>query len=129
MLDCGAFTTSTPRAVAAGTSTLSSPIPALATTFRSGAAASASASMVVAERISTASASSSAGSSAAAVGAVDVPDLELRAEHIHRGLGELLGDQHDGLGHSRSSPVVGGNGAAPIDASTPGAARPRPMSP
>ncbi len=65
MLDCGALTTSTPRAVDAGTSTLSRPIPARATTFRFGAAASASASIVVADRISTASASARAGSSAA----------------------------------------------------------------
>ena len=45
MFDCGALTTSTPRAVAAGTSTLSRPMPALATTLSSGAAASASASI------------------------------------------------------------------------------------
>ncbi len=64
MLDCGALTTSTPRAVAAGTSTLSSPMPARATTFSTGAAASASASIWVAERIRMASASFSAGSSA-----------------------------------------------------------------
>ncbi len=47
------------------------------------------------------------GQQGAAVGAVHVPDLEFRAEHVHRGLGELLGDQHDGLGHSDSSPWVG----------------------
>ena len=35
MLDCGAFTTITPRRVAASTSTLSRPIPARATTLRS----------------------------------------------------------------------------------------------
>ena len=44
------------------------------------------------------------------IGAVDMPDLELGTEHIDRGLGELLGDQHDGLGHSRSSPWVGRSG-------------------
>ena len=38
MFDCGAFTTSTPLAVAAGTSTLSRPMPARATTFNCGAA-------------------------------------------------------------------------------------------
>ena len=65
MLDCGALTTSTPRAVAAGTSTLSNPIPARATTWSRGAAASASASIVVALRMRTASASASAGSRAA----------------------------------------------------------------
>ena len=106
MFDCGALTTSTPRAVAAGTSTLSRPMPALATTLSTGAAASASASMVVADRIRMASASFKRGQQGAAVGAVNVPDLEFRAEHVHRGLGELLGDQHDGLGHSDSSPWV-----------------------
>ncbi len=64
MFDCGALTTRTPRAVAAGMSTLSRPMPARATTFRLGAAARASASMVVADRISTASASASAGNNA-----------------------------------------------------------------
>ena len=38
VLDCGAFTTMTPRRVAASMSTLSTPIPARATTFRRGAA-------------------------------------------------------------------------------------------
>src|SRR4051794_30120667 len=65
MFEVGAFTTKPPRAVAAGTSTLSSPIPARATTFSRGAAASASASIWVAERMSTAEASARAGSRAA----------------------------------------------------------------
>src|SRR5215207_2254707 len=65
MFDVGAFTTMTPRSVAAATSTLSSPIPARATTFRFGAAARASVSIWVALRIITAAASPSAGSSAA----------------------------------------------------------------
>ena len=46
MLEVGALTTITPRAVAAGTSTLSSPTPARATTLSRGAAAIASASML-----------------------------------------------------------------------------------
>jgi hypothetical protein len=58
------LTTITPRAVAAGTSTLSSPTPARATTFNRFDAASASASTIVAERTSRASASASAASSA-----------------------------------------------------------------
>ena len=33
---------------------------------------------------------------AAAVGAVDVPDLDLRAEHLQDARGELFGDQDDG---------------------------------
>ena len=106
MFDCGALTTSTPRAVAAGTSTLSSPMPALATTLstrrggqRLGVHRGRRADqdgVGVGER----------GQQRGAVGAVDVPDLEFRTEHVHRGLGELLGDQHDGLGHSDSSPWV-----------------------
>ena len=77
MFDVGALTTMTPRSVAAGTSTLSSPMPARATTFRFGAAASASASIWVALRIITAAASARAGQQRRAVGAVDVPDLDV----------------------------------------------------
>jgi hypothetical protein len=54
MLDCGALTTMTPRSVAAGTSTLSRPMPALPTTTRSVPAASTSAVTVVADRITSA---------------------------------------------------------------------------
>src|SRR4051794_13577809 len=61
MLEVGALTTSTPRAVAAGTSTLSNPTPARATTLRRSAAASAPASMWVALRTMTASTPVSAG--------------------------------------------------------------------
>ena len=42
------------------------------------------------------------------VGAVDMPDLEFGPEDVHRGLGKLLGDQHDGLGHSSHLRYVGG---------------------
>ena len=55
MFEVGAFTTITPAAVAAGISTLSKPTPALAITFKPFAAAIASASILVAERINTAS--------------------------------------------------------------------------
>ena len=55
MFDVGALTTITPAAVAAGISTLSRPTPARAITFRPFAAAIASASIFVAERIRTAS--------------------------------------------------------------------------
>src|SRR3954453_5385596 len=65
MLDVGALTTMTHRSVAAGTSTLSRPMPARANTLRVGAAASASSSICVALRIITAAASARAGSSAA----------------------------------------------------------------
>ncbi len=63
MFDVGAFTTNTPRAVAASTSTLSRPTPARATIFSLDAAASTSASTVVADRTSSASASGTAASS------------------------------------------------------------------
>src|SRR4051794_23072379 len=65
MFDVGALTTMTPRSVAAATSTVSSPMPARATTLRFGAAVRASASIWVALRIMTAAASARAGSSAA----------------------------------------------------------------
>ena len=65
MLEVGAFTTITPAWVAAFTSTLSRPTPARATTFRRLAAASASASTLVALRIRMASTSAMAGISSA----------------------------------------------------------------
>ena len=55
MLDCGAFTTITPRRVAASTSTLSRPMPARATTFRFVAAASTPSVTWVALRMISAS--------------------------------------------------------------------------
>ena len=55
IFEVGALTTMTPAAVAAGISTLSRPTPARAITFRPFAAAIASASIFVAERIKTAS--------------------------------------------------------------------------
>ena len=55
MLEVGALTTMTPAAVAAGISTLSKQTPARAITFKPLAAAIASASILVAERINTAS--------------------------------------------------------------------------
>ncbi len=64
MFEVGAFTTMTPAVVAVLMSTLSSPTPARATTFSTGAASIASASIFVAERISTACASARAASRA-----------------------------------------------------------------
>ncbi|CAB4555354.1 unannotated protein [freshwater metagenome] len=55
IFEVGALTTITPAAVAAGISTLSKPTPARAITFKPFAAAIASASILVAERIKTAS--------------------------------------------------------------------------
>src|SRR3954452_15606417 len=63
MLEVGAFTTITPLCVAAFTSTLSSPTPARATTFRRLPAPRASPSTFVAERTRIASTSSIAASS------------------------------------------------------------------
>ena len=64
-LPVGEFRTSTPRAEAAGTSTLSTPTPARPTTASFGAAAKSSASTLVALRTSSASASFRATSSSA----------------------------------------------------------------
>ena len=55
IFEVGALTTITPAVVAAGISTLSRPTPARAITFKPFAAAIASASILVAERIKTAS--------------------------------------------------------------------------
>ncbi len=55
MFDCGALQTRMPRAVAASTSTLSTPVPARPTTRRRSAAAISSASTFVAERTTSAS--------------------------------------------------------------------------
>ena len=95
MFDVGALTTMTPRAVAAGTSTLSSPTPARATTLSRRAAASASASTFVAERTSRASASASA-EWRRAVCPVDVADVDVVAEQRDGRRCELLGEQDDG---------------------------------
>ncbi len=84
MLEVGAFTTMTPALVAVSTSTLSRPTPARAMTLRFFEAAMASASIFVAERMSTASTSARAGQQGRAVGAVDVADLEVRAEGVER---------------------------------------------
>jgi len=65
MLEVGAFTTMTPALVAVSTSTLSRPTPARAMTLRFFEAAMASASIFVADRMSTASTSARAGSRAA----------------------------------------------------------------
>ena len=95
MLEVGALTTMTPRAVAAGTSTLSSPTPARATTFSRGAAAIASASIWVALRTITASASAERGEQGRPVGAVDVTHVEVVREHVDGGGSEFFGDQYD----------------------------------
>ena len=121
MFDVGALTTMTPACVAAGTSTLSRPTPARATTLSRCAAASASASIFVAERISTASTSAMAGEQRRTVGAVAVADLEVGAERVDGRGDEFLGDQDDGLGHARTLPTdLGSILEAGTDARCPG---------
>ncbi len=103
MFEVGALTTMTPRAVAAATSTLSSPMPARATTLSRSAAASASASTLVALRTITASTPESAGSSADRSAPSTCRSSNSADEHLQRGRCELLGDEDDrtalGLDH------------------------------
>ena len=77
-LPVGELRTSTPRAEAAGTSTLSTPTPARPTTVSFGAAAKSAASTFVALRTSSASASASAASSSSRETPGEVDDLVAR---------------------------------------------------
>ena len=90
MLEVGALTTMTPDWVAAFTSTLSRPTPARATTFSRRAAASASASTLVAERTRIASTSAIAGSSSARSAPLQLADLEVGPERLRRWRGSAL---------------------------------------
>ena len=99
MLEVGALTTMTPALVAALMSTLSRPTPARATTLSLGAAAIASASTCVAQRTRSASGVGERGQQRGPVGAVDVADVEVRAQGRETSLGKFLGDQYDGLVH------------------------------
>ena len=99
MLDVGALTTITPAWVAAFTSTLSRPTPARATTLsllgrgeRLGVDLGGRADQ---DRVDV----GDRGQQLGAVGAVAVPDLEVRAERLDGGGAELLGDEYDGLAH------------------------------
>jgi hypothetical protein len=92
-LDCGALQTMTPRAVAAGTSTLSRPMPARAITLRLSAAAMTSASIVVAERMTTAVVDADGGEQLVLGQARAHVDVEVRGERLDAGVGELVGDQ------------------------------------
>ena len=103
MLEVGALTTMTPRAVAADTSTLSSPTPARATTRSAGAAAERL-------RVDLGGAAhddrvrvGERGEQRRPVGAVDMPDIEVVGQHVDRGGSELLGDEHDGCHDLRRS--------------------------
>ena len=94
MFDCGALTTITPRAVAASTSTLSSPIPARPTTIRSVPAASTSAVTWVAERMISASAPTIAAEQLLGrqIG-LDVDGVAGRAETVETAFGDRFGDE------------------------------------
>ena len=111
IFDVGALTTSTPRAVAAATSTLSRPTPARATIFSLGAAASTSASTVVAERTSSASASGNAASSFSRSGPSTQRISTWSPSAGNGGLGQFVGNQYnrqthaDGLAGLRPSPT------------------------
>ena len=93
--DCGAFTTMTPRRVAASTSTLSRPMPARPTTTSSSAASSTSAVTWVALRITSADAPRDRVEQRLGSESEAHVDLEPGAAHgLEPALGELLGDQH-----------------------------------
>ena len=107
MLEVGALTTMTPAWVAAFTSTLSRPTPARATTLSRLAAASASASTLVAradqDRVDVGDRREQLG----AVGAVAGADLEVRAERLDGGGAQLFGDEYDRLRGCVHSGVLG----------------------
>ena len=98
-LDCGALTTITPRAVAAATSTLSSPMPARPTTTRSVPASSTSAVTVVAERMIRACAPvTSVEQLLGRRPELDVDVVAGGAEPVEAAVGDRLGDQDAGHG-------------------------------
>ena len=95
MFDSGAFTTMTPRRVAASTSTLSSPMPARPTTTRSVPASRTSAVTWVAERTIRAWAPTMAAEQRRGV-EVEL-DIDLVAgvgQWLEPALGQLLGDEY-----------------------------------
>ena len=119
MFDCGAFTTITPRSVAASTSTLSRPMPARPTTTRSVPAASTSAVTLVAERMIRAWAPGDGGRAA--------PRATARAARRRRGrpaaggpgrLRRSLGDQHPGHRRHRMAGRGGPSPARPDRSAT-----------
>ena len=101
MLEVGALTTMTPAWVAAFTSTLSSPTPARATTLsRVGRGQGFGVDLGRGphqDRVDV----GDRGQQLAAVGAVAVPDLEVRAQRLDGGGAQLFGDEDDGaVSHS-----------------------------
>ena len=103
--DCGAFTTITPRLVAAATSTLSSPIPARPTTTRSVPASSTSAVTCVALRITIAAAPGIASIELLRAEPELHVDVEPRGAHrFQPALGQLFGHQ-DALASPSAPPI------------------------
>ncbi len=97
MFEVGALTTITPALVAADTSTLSRPTPARATTFSLLAAATASASTFVAERIRIGVDIGEGREQFGSVRSVAVPDLEVRAKGVDGGGRQLFSDEYRGF--------------------------------
>src|SRR5439155_8020513 len=116
MLDCGAFTTITPRRVAASTSTLSRPIPALAMTFRFWAASMMSAVTLVCDRTMSASygAISSARSPRASSGRTSTWK-SLRNSSRPRSDSGSVTRTRMGLLRGGEDVLGGGHGRAPLD--------------
>ena len=77
-----------------------------------GAAAIASASIFVAERIEHRVRVGQCREQRGPVGAVDVADVEVRTEGVDRGGREFFGDEHDGLRHESGSFGAGARAAA-----------------
>ena len=133
MLDVGALTTMTPAWVAAGTSTLSRPTPARATTLsrvRGGERLGVDLGGRADEHgVDVGEGREQLG----AVGAVAVPDLEVGAEGLDGGGRELFGDQDNGLGHvscpsrlaEETTRPRGGRAGVPACCSAPRCARSR----
>ena len=99
MFDTGALTTSTPRLVAATTSTLSSPMPARATTLSLGASGQRLGIDVRGAADDHRIDVGQRGQQRRPVGAVDVADLGVLGQHGERGRSKLFGNENDRSGH------------------------------
>ena len=106
MLEVGALTTMTPRAVAAGTSTLSRPTPARATTLQPGRGGDGLGVDLGGAAHDDRVGLGQRGEQRGAVGAVDVAHVEVVGQDVDGGGGQFLSDQDDGS-HASSSPIGG----------------------
>ena len=114
------MTTMTPALVAASTSTLSRPTPARAMTLRFLAAAMRLGVHLRGGADEHGVDVGEGREQLAAVGAVDLADLEVGPEGVDGCGRELLGDQHDGLGHDGpSSGAAAGARPGRLDAGAP----------